>query len=693
MIDTQAVGNTVAVRYEFSDSIFWVGIGHNTGVDAQFGAARGAYAQGFWMGGDAGGIAPAAGSFIRNCIFDNGGHGLGWDLPNFGTTGLIANNIGVGTFMPASQGDQINGIGNFKCEINGPATVRDNIVGSIALNTGPTSGNISVGNTYAGQTAVQAVFPAYDRQTGPHVTLMTIESLLETYANANYSTVGHANYLKGCVDEDGRFIGKDGGVVWTKDGAPQTNVPSPVLSNALDIHTGTTTATASVDTTTDGTLYAVVVPLADANPTGVQIKNGLRSNGSAAVFHESGQAVAAAGTETLSPTISGLTDATAYKTVFYQERNSGAQVSNVIAADGFTTGAVDVVAPTVSSFSPADNATGVAVNAPITVTFSENVVFGTGLVTLRNVTDATDIETFNVETEVGTSPGQVSLSGAVMTITPTAVLPYSKNISTRIAATAIDDLAGNSYAGHTNDTTHNFSTVAAPSSGITVPVSLFTPVNNSPSNGTASESASFTPAGTRPIAILVATTNNDSTTVAQTITVTIGASGRGAGLGTAATLATSTFQSRTNVGIYVIEAPAASAQTIKVEYAGASSNRSTVLAAFEIPGALTSGVVGSTDASLSTMGNGQTLAVDMTTTTNGSLCIALAAVGTTVTGFAAATGTPLFSEQTTGASNGFDMHVLATWQIVATAGAAAEDFSWTTSKSRAAAFAEFKPAP
>ena len=46
--------------------------------------------------------------------------------------------------------------------------------------------------------------------------------------------------------------------------------------------------------------------------------------------------------------------------------------------------AADVAAPTLSSSSPADNATGVAVGANITLTFNENVAAGSGNITLKN---------------------------------------------------------------------------------------------------------------------------------------------------------------------------------------------------------------------------------------------------------------------------------------------------------------------
>ncbi len=114
--------------------------------------------------------------------------------------------------------------------------------------------------------------------------------------------------------------------------------------------------------------------------------------------------------------------------------------------------------PVISSFSPADNATGVAVGTNLVATFSENIVRGTGNITIRNVSNSTSA------TIAVTDTTQVSISGAVLTINPTADLLPSKNYAIRIASTAIDDTAGNSYAGIAtgNSTTWNFTTAAAP---------------------------------------------------------------------------------------------------------------------------------------------------------------------------------------------------------------------------------------
>ncbi|MDC1384032.1 Ig-like domain-containing protein, partial [Candidatus Puniceispirillum sp.] len=111
--------------------------------------------------------------------------------------------------------------------------------------------------------------------------------------------------------------------------------------------------------------------------------------------------------------------------------------------------AADVAAPTLLSSSPADNAIGVAVDANIILTFNENVQVGSGNITLFK-SDNTQIEAIAV------GSGQVSVSGAAVTINPAADLDSSQGYYVQVAATAIDDTSGNSYAGISNVTTLNF---------------------------------------------------------------------------------------------------------------------------------------------------------------------------------------------------------------------------------------------
>ncbi|MCF7674218.1 MAG: DUF6288 domain-containing protein [Akkermansiaceae bacterium] len=117
-----------------------------------------------------------------------------------------------------------------------------------------------------------------------------------------------------------------------------------------------------------------------------------------------------------------------------------------------SSGGTDTTAPVISTLSPADNATGVAHAADLVATFSENIVRGTGNITLKNLSDATQM------TIAITDTTQVWISGSTLTINPTANLLTSKNYAVQIAATAIKGLANNLFAGITDDSTWNFTT-------------------------------------------------------------------------------------------------------------------------------------------------------------------------------------------------------------------------------------------
>lgn len=118
----------------------------------------------------------------------------------------------------------------------------------------------------------------------------------------------------------------------------------------------------------------------------------------------------------------------------------------------FTTLA-DSIAPTLLTSSPADDMTGVALTPTLTLTFSESVKAGTGAIQLVRTSDSTVMEIF--------SPGgaQTAISGAIVTITPTVTLANNTGYHLSVANTAIQDMAGNAYAGFTAPTTLNFTTL------------------------------------------------------------------------------------------------------------------------------------------------------------------------------------------------------------------------------------------
>ena len=131
----------------------------------------------------------------------------------------------------------------------------------------------------------------------------------------------------------------------------------------------------------------------------------------------------------------------------------------------------DVTLPTVSTFSPADNATNVGIGSNLVLTFSEPIQKGTGSITIKRSSDNGTIQTIDV------TSGAVTLSGSTVTINPATDLPAGTGLYINVANTAIKDLANNNFAGISNNSTWNFTTAAA--ADVTAPMlNSFTPANN-----------------------------------------------------------------------------------------------------------------------------------------------------------------------------------------------------------------------
>jgi methionine-rich copper-binding protein CopC len=121
---------------------------------------------------------------------------------------------------------------------------------------------------------------------------------------------------------------------------------------------------------------------------------------------------------------------------------------------------IDTSAPTLSSSSPADDATAVAVGSNIVLNFSEAVDVESGDIVIYKASDDSVVETIAV------TDGQVTGTGtATITINPSSDLASSTQYYVKIAATGFDDPTGNSYAGITDTTSLSFTT-AAPSLSI-----------------------------------------------------------------------------------------------------------------------------------------------------------------------------------------------------------------------------------
>ncbi|WP_201568449.1 Ig-like domain-containing protein [Imperialibacter sp. 75] len=137
-----------------------------------------------------------------------------------------------------------------------------------------------------------------------------------------------------------------------------------------------------------------------------------------------------------------------------------------------TTPAADITPPTITSLSPADGATGVAVASNLVATFSENVTAVTSKVVSIKYAGG---EVPGAIFESYTLPSaNVTISGNTVTVNPTSNLANLGEYYVNIEAGAFIDVAGNSFAGISNATTWNFTAVPA-----SAPVATaFYPVNN-----------------------------------------------------------------------------------------------------------------------------------------------------------------------------------------------------------------------
>lgn len=138
--------------------------------------------------------------------------------------------------------------------------------------------------------------------------------------------------------------------------------------------------------------------------------------------------------------------------------NAYAGISSTTALSFTTT---DTAPPLLSSSSPADNATAIAANADIVLTFNESVVKGTGNIVIKKTPDDSVIATIDV------TSGQVTISGSVVTINPTSDLAFGTEYYVQIDAGAIKDLSNNNYAGIGDTTSLSFTTGGPSVTGVT----------------------------------------------------------------------------------------------------------------------------------------------------------------------------------------------------------------------------------
>lgn len=114
----------------------------------------------------------------------------------------------------------------------------------------------------------------------------------------------------------------------------------------------------------------------------------------------------------------------------------------------------DTTAPTVSTLSPLNNATGVSTLTTLSAQFSETIAKGTGDITLKLVSDNSTVFTIPV------TDAAVAVAGSTATITLPSSLAGLTGYYVNIASGAFKDLANNNFAGISDASTWTFTTAS-----------------------------------------------------------------------------------------------------------------------------------------------------------------------------------------------------------------------------------------
>jgi large repetitive protein len=159
----------------------------------------------------------------------------------------------------------------------------------------------------------------------------------------------------------------------------------------------------------------------------------------------------------------GAWNTTATTTLAAGSYTLDASVSSTHATQAMTI--VSSTPPLLTTSTPTDNATGVAVDADLTLTFDKTIHPGSGTISLYRSSDNSLVETYNITSGLGSitdgsgvSLGRLSFGSSTITLNPGTDLAIGTSYYIKIDSTAVIDEAGNAYAGIADATTLNFQT-------------------------------------------------------------------------------------------------------------------------------------------------------------------------------------------------------------------------------------------
>ena len=135
-------------------------------------------------------------------------------------------------------------------------------------------------------------------------------------------------------------------------------------------------------------------------------------------------------------------------TSFVLANHGGSNKANGIALSWLNP---DNTPPSLTSLSPVDNAINVSTSSTISATFNENVVIGTGKISIFSANGEV-AESFTLPST------KVSVTGSTVSIKPSTVLKDSTEYYITMDNTVIKDVAGNNFSGISSPTEWNFTT-------------------------------------------------------------------------------------------------------------------------------------------------------------------------------------------------------------------------------------------
>ncbi len=197
---------------------------------------------------------------------------------------------------------------------------------------------------------------------------------------------------------------------------------------------------------------------------GIELRDG--SNNLIETFTNGSNATITTNTLTLNPTTNLVLNTT------YQIIIPGNALTDLagnafagISAGNWLFNTNDLIAPTLVTQNPSNNANITNLSSNVIGTFSENIQFGAGTIQLLDENNAL-LETF-------VNASNATISGNTLTLNPTSDFNINQTYTIAIAGNALSDLSGNAYAGTMNNWTFTTNDLIAPT------IATLSPTDNS----------------------------------------------------------------------------------------------------------------------------------------------------------------------------------------------------------------------